>query len=201
MFNPQTGGFMTEPILSVTDAAADKIRGAKASEGSGDAALRVVAREDGAKFRYELKLVATDSKEADDSVVHLDGIDLYLDRESAPRLQGATLDYVEEVSGAGLKFENPNQTTLGRNPIAGRVQEVLDDRVNPGLAAHGGMVSLVDIQETRVVLRFGGGCQGCGMADVTMKEGVASQLKQQIPEISEVVDATDHASGENPYHA
>ena len=192
---------MTEPILSVTDAAADKIRAAKASEGSDDAALRVAAREDGAKFRYELKLVATDSKEADDSVVHLDGVDLYLDRESAPRLQGATLDYVEDITGSGLKFENPNQTTLAQNPLAQRVQEVLDDRVNPSLASHGGVVSLVDIQEARVVLSFGGGCQGCGMADVTLKEGVAAQLKQQIPEIGEIVDATDHAAGENPYYA
>ena len=192
---------MTEPILSVTDAAADKIRAAKASEGQDNAALRVAAREDGAKFRYELKLVDTDSKGADDSVVHLDGIDLYLDRESSPRLQGATLDYVEDVSGSGLKFDNPNQTTLAGHPLAGRVQEILDDRVNPTLAAHGGVVSLVDIQATRVVLSFGGGCQGCGMADVTMKEGVSAQLKQQIPEITEVVDATDHASGDNPYYA
>ena len=191
---------MTESILSVTDAAADKIRAAKASEGSDDVALRVVAREDGARFRYELKLVARGSKEADDSVVHLDDIDLYLDRESAPRLRGATLDYVEDISGSGLKFENPNQTALARHPLAGRVQEILDDRVNPSLAAHGGVVSLVDIQEARVVLSFGGGCQGCGMADVTLKEGVAAQLKQQIPEISEVVDATDHAAGENPYY-
>ena len=190
---------MSEPILSVTDAAADKIRAAKASEGSDDAALRVMAREDGARFRYELKLVATDSKETDDSVIHLDGIDLYLDGESAPRLRGATLDYVEEISGSGLKFENPNQTTLASHPLAGRVQEVLDDRVNPGLAAHGGVVSLVDIQGDRVVLSFGGGCQGCGMADVTLKEGISVQLKQQIPEIAEVVDVTDHAAGENPY--
>lgn len=192
---------MTEPTLSVTDAAADKIRAAKASEGHDDAALRVMAREAGARFRYELKLVAADSKEADDSVVHLEGIDLYLDRESAPRLQGATLDYVEDITGSGLKFENPNQTTLARNPLAQRVQEVLDDRVNPSLAAHGGMVSLVDIQEARVVLSFGGGCQGCGMADVTLKQGVTAQLKQQIPEITEVVDATDHTAGENPYYA
>ncbi len=192
---------MTEPILSVTDAAADKIQAAKASEGNDDAALRVVVREDGAKFRYELKLVATDSKEADDSVVHLDGIDLYLDCESAPRLQGATLDYVEDITGSGLKFENPNQTALAQHPLAQRVQEVLDDRVNPSLASHGGVVSLVDIQEARVVLSFGGGCQGCGMADVTLKEGVAAQLKQQIPEIGEIVDATDHAAGENPYYA
>ena len=191
---------MTEPTLTVTDAAVDKIRAAKTSEGREDVALRVMAKEDGAKFRYELKLVAVDSKEADDSVIHLDGIDLYLDRESAPRLDRATLDYVEDISGSGLKFENPNQTALARHPLAGRVQEVLDDRVNPSLAAHGGMVSLVDIQEARVVLSFGGGCQGCGMADVTMKQGVAAQLKQQIPEIAEVVDATDHAAGENPYY-
>jgi Fe/S biogenesis protein NfuA len=192
---------MTESTLTVTDAAAEKIRSAKTSEGRDDVALRVMALEDGAKFRYELKLVSTDSKEADDSVIHLDGIDLYLDRESAPRLDRATLDFVDDISGSGLKFDNPNQTMLARNPLAVRVQAVLDDRVNPGLAAHGGVVSLVEIQETRVVLSFGGGCQGCGMADLTMKEGVSAQIKQQIPEISEVVDATDHAAGENPYYA
>ncbi|MBW1845035.1 MAG: iron-sulfur cluster assembly accessory protein [Deltaproteobacteria bacterium] len=192
---------MTESTLTVTDAAAEKIRSAKTSEGRDDVALRVMAREDGAKFRYELKLVSKDSKEADDSVIHLDGIDLYLDRESVPRLDRATLDFVDDISGSGLKFDNPNQTTLARNPLAVRVQAVLDDRVNPGLAAHGGVVSLVSIEETRVVLSFGGGCQGCGMADLTMKEGVSTQLKQQIPEISEVVDATDHAAGENPYYA
>ena len=191
---------MTEPTLTVTDAAADKIRAAKTSEGRENVALRVMAREDGAKFRYELKLVDADSKEADDGVIHLGGIDLYLDSESAVRLERATLDYVEDITGSGLKFDNPNQTTLGRHPLAGRVQEVLDDRVNPGLASHGGVVSLVDIQGDRVVLSFGGGCQGCGMADVTLKEGVSAQLKQQIPEISEVVDATDHAAGENPYY-
>jgi len=192
---------MTEPILNVTAAAAERIHAAKTSEGRDDIALRVAAREDGAKFRYELKLVATDTKAADDSVVHLDNIDIYLDPESAPRLQGATLDYVDDISGSGLKFENPNQTTLARHPLAERVQQVLDDRVNPSLAGHGGMVSLVDIQETRVVLSFGGGCQGCGMADVTMKQGVSAQLQQQIPEITEVVDATDHAAGHNPYYA
>jgi Fe/S biogenesis protein NfuA len=192
---------MTEPILTVTDAAAEKIRAAKASEDRKDVALRVVATEEGASFRYDLKLVSVDTKDADDSVIQLDGVDLYLDAESAPRLKGATLDYVEDITGSGLKFVNPNQTALAENPLAGRVQTVLDERINPGLASHGGVVTLVDIQESRVVLSFGGGCQGCGMADVTMKDGVSAQLKQQIPEISEVVDATDHAAGENPYYA
>ena len=192
---------MTDAILNVTAAAAERIHAAKTSEGRDDIALRVAAREDGAKFRYELKLVNTDSKAADDRVVHLENIDIYLDPESVPRLQGATLDFIDDISGSGLKFDNPNKTTLATHPLAGRVQQVLDDRINPSLAAHGGMVSLVDIQETRVVLSFGGGCQGCGMADVTMKEGVSAQLKQHIPEITEVVDATDHAAGHNPYYA
>jgi len=192
---------MTEPILVVTDAAAKKIASAKTAEGSADVALRVTAREEGAKFRYELKLVAADSKGEDDSVVRLDDIDLYLDRDSAAYLGGATLDYVEEISGSGLKFDNPNQTALARHPLGARVQQVLDDQINPGLASHGGAVSLVDIQETRVVLSFGGGCQGCGMVDVTLKDGVTAQLQQQIPEITEVVDVTDHSAGENPYYA
>ena len=192
---------MSEPVLCVTDAAAEKISSARDADGSVDVALRVAAREEGAKFRYELKLVAADSKGDDDSVVSLEHIDLYLDSESVGFLRGATLDYVEDISGAGLKFDNPNKTALARHPLGSRVQQVLDDQVNPGLASHGGAVSLVDIQETRVVLSFGGGCQGCGMVDVTLKDGVTAQLQQQIPDITEIVDVTDHSAGENPYYA
>ena len=192
---------MTEPILVVTDAAAKKIASAKASEDAEEVALRVTAREEGAKYRYELKLVAADSKGEGDSVINLDEINLYLDSDTAACLRGATLDYVDDISGSGLKFDNPNKTALARHPLGARVQQVLDDQINPGLASHGGAVSLVDIQETRVVLSFGGGCQGCGMVDVTLKDGVTAQLQQQIPEITEVVDATDHAAGENPYYA
>jgi Fe/S biogenesis protein NfuA len=192
---------MTEPILAVTEAAASKIISAKNAEGNSEIALRVAATEAGTKFRYELRLVAVDSKAEGDCVVALDGIDLYMDAKSATYLQGATLDFVEGLSGAGLKFDNPNKTLLASHPLAERVQKVLDDQVNPGLAGHGGSISLVDIQESRVVLSFGGGCQGCGMANVTLKDGVATQLQQAIPEITEVVDVTDHSAGENPYHA
>jgi len=192
---------MTDPILVVTEAATSKIVGAKQSADTPEVALRVIATEAGAKFRYELKLVALDSKAEEDCVEALDGIDLYLDAQSASYLQGATLDYVEGLSGAGLQFDNPNQTTLASHPLAGRIQEILDQRINPGLAGHGGFVSLVDIQGGRVVVSFGGGCQGCGMKDVTLKEGVVAELQREIPEISEVVDVTDHDAGENPYYA
>jgi Fe/S biogenesis protein NfuA len=192
---------MTEPNLKVTDKAASKILASKDAEGDAQVALRVVATEAGAKFKYELKLVAVDSKDDEDTVVPLEGIDIFMDLKSSGYLRGATLDYVEGLTGAGLQFDNPNKTPLASNPLAGKVQEVLDDRINPGLASHGGNVSLVSIEETRVILSFGGGCQGCGMADVTMKDGVAAQLQQQIPEITEAVDITDHGAGENPYFA
>lgn len=192
---------MDQPNLVVTDAAASKILSAKQAEEQAEAALRVTASEAGAKFRYELKLVAVDTKSDEDEIVQLEGIDLFIDPASADRLRGATLDYVDDISGSGLKFDNPNKTTLANHPLAERVQEILDDRINPGLAGHGGVVSLVDIQGSQVVLSFGGGCQGCGMVDVTLKDGVMAQLTQHIPEITEVLDVTDHASGENPYYA
>jgi Fe/S biogenesis protein NfuA len=192
---------MDQPNLVVTDAAASKILSAKQAEERAEAALRVTASEAGAKFRYELKLVAVDTKSDEDAIVQLEGIDLFIDPASADRLRGATLDYVDDISGSGLKFDNPNKTTLANHPLTERVQEILDDRINPGLAGHGGVVSLVDIQGSQVVLSFGGGCQGCGMVDVTLKDGVMAQLTQHIPEISEVLDVTDHASGENPYYA
>ncbi len=81
-----------------------------------------------------------------------------------------------------------------------RVQEIIDNEINPSVAGHGGYISLLDVQGTRVFLHMGGGCQGCGMAAQTLKHGVEVALRRQIPEISEVLDTTDHASGSNPYY-
>jgi Fe/S biogenesis protein NfuA len=191
---------MPVPELTITEAAVEKIVGAKTAEDRSEVALRISAREDGAKFRYELKLVASDTKTDDDGVIELDRISVYLDSESADRLRGATLEYVDDINGSGLKFDNPNKTTLGKDPLAGRVQEILDDRVNPGLAGHGGHVSLMEIQDHKVILQFGGGCQGCGMVDTTLRDGVAATLQQMIPEITDVIDITDHEAGETPYY-
>jgi Fe/S biogenesis protein NfuA len=191
---------MNEPILNLSAAALEKVVAAKNAEDRPDVALRVLAREDGAKYRYELKIVGADSRTDEDSVQSFDGIDILLDAQSVEALRGATLDFVDDIDGSGLKFENPNKTELARDPLASRVQELLDDRVNPGLAGHGGQVSLMGIEENRVILQFGGGCQGCGMVDTTLRDGVAATLQQAIPEIAEVVDVTDHAAGENPYY-
>jgi Fe/S biogenesis protein NfuA len=81
-----------------------------------------------------------------------------------------------------------------------RVQELIESMINPAVAGHGGFVELVDVQDNRVYLQMGGGCQGCGAADVTLKQGIERLIKEEIPEITEVLDATDHSAGSNPYY-
>lgn len=82
-----------------------------------------------------------------------------------------------------------------------KVQEVLDGEINPAVAAHGGWVELIDVQKNEVFIKMGGGCQGCGMADVTLKQGVEKSIRQAVPEIGAIMDTTDHATGRNPYYA
>ena len=81
-----------------------------------------------------------------------------------------------------------------------KVQELIDTMINPAIAGHGGYVDLIDVQDNRVYLQMGGGCQGCGAADVTLKSGIERLIKDELPEVLEVLDTTDHASGENPYY-
>ncbi len=82
-----------------------------------------------------------------------------------------------------------------------KIQDLLDSSINPAVAGHGGYVQLIDVKESVVYLQMGGGCQGCGMADVTLKSGIERMIKEEIPEVAEVLDTTDHASGQNPYYS
>jgi len=191
---------MDTSLLDLDEAAGRKLaemREAGRFEGS---VLRVSVREHGAAFRYALELVDAASRDAADAVVEAAGILFYVDVRSVPLLRGATLQYVENLAGGGFRFENPNRPSMLDVPLAGAVQRLLDEQINPGIAAHGGRVTLMDVQGGRVVVEFGGGCQGCGMADLTLREGVTATLRQALPEITEVVDATDHEAGESPYH-
>jgi Fe/S biogenesis protein NfuA len=188
-----------DPILTVSDAAQVKLERMKDAGRLAKSALRVSVSEEGAAFHYQIEVVDLEAREEGDTLVASNAIDFLVDAGSLPRLRGATLDYVDGLSGAGFKFQNPNQPALLAKPLAGAIQRLLDEKINPGVAAHGGRVSLVDIEAGRVVLQFGGGCQGCGMIDVTLKEGIEKTLMSEIPEITEVVDVTDHAAGDNPY--
>ena len=123
------------------------------------------------------------------------------------KLEGASLALTDD----GLAMENPNSPAspvMGgepppgnlSGPLADQVLQVLSQQVNPAIASHGGQAELVSVEGTVAYLRLGGGCQGCGMAAVTLRQGIERILKESIPEITDVVDVTDHASGDNPYY-
>ena len=84
--------------------------------------------------------------------------------------------------------------------LKARVQELIESTINPAVAGHGGYVELIDVQENKVYLQLGGGCQGCGAADITLKAGIERLIKEELPEVEEVLDTTDHSSGSNPYY-
>jgi NFU1 iron-sulfur cluster scaffold homolog, mitochondrial len=92
-------------------------------------------------------------------------------------------------------------TQLPPEEVKRRVQQVLDGVINPAVAAHGGVVSLLEVTGNTVFLEFGGGCQGCGMVSVTLKYGVERTIREEVPEVGEILDTTDHAAGRNPYYA
>lgn len=141
----------------------------------------------------------------DDIVSEFEGFNLYIAQASEKWLDEAMIDFEEDPTGGQLTIKAPG--IKGSEPdseaaIEDRVAWLLQTEINPALASHGGMVRLVEVTEQKeVILQFGGGCQGCGMADVTMKQGIEQTLTRQIPEITAVKDVTDHQSGTNPYYA
>lgn len=140
----------------------------------------------------------------DEIEIACSGYAIYIDAGSARFLEDATVDYEVNATGGQLTIRAPKikgSVPAADASLADRVQYVLDAEINPQIAAHGGRVRLVEITpEIAVVLQFGGGCHGCGMADVTLKQGIEKTLRAHFPEITAVRDATDHRSGENPYY-
>lgn len=118
--------------------------------------------------------------------------------ELGQRIGPAIRDHIasgEPAVDSSLREEMPEVDEL-----RSRVQSVLDREVNPSVASHGGVVNLLDVRDNMIYLQMGGGCQGCGQADVTLKQGVEIAIRNAVPEVGEILDTTDHASGRNPYY-
>ena len=142
-----------------------------------------------------------DEKDGDE-IKALGKFRVHLEKRSIPFLEDAKVDYAADRMGGQLTIRAPNSRMPKVNddsPVEDKINYVLQSEVNPGLAAHGGMVSLESIEQGVAVLRFGGGCQGCGMVDLTLKEGVEKTLLEQIPELKGVRDVTDHSDTTNAY--
>jgi len=140
----------------------------------------------------------------DDVVVQLNGFKAYFEARSVPFLEEASVDYSPDRMGGQLTIRAPNSkmlTVTDDSPVEDRINYILQNEVNPGLAAHGGQVSLIEFTDDGyAVLEFGGGCQGCSAIDITVKNGVESTLMENIPGVKGVRDVTDHSNKSNAYY-
>src|SRR6185503_10992681 len=162
---PKGGGMIT-----ITELARTKILKLMAAEGREHLALRFAIDGRGpGGFRYRLGFVDAADRREDDVIVPGGGFDLYVDAASVPQLTGASIDFVEGLAESGFKIENPN--SIWSDPMAAAVQSVLDREINPAIASHGGFVELLEVKEGVAYVAMHGGCQGCGMADVTLRQG------------------------------
>jgi Fe/S biogenesis protein NfuA len=187
-------------MIDITDSAQEKIREILAKEEETNLALRmqIMGRGPGG-FRYSLRFVPQDQREPTDERIDFDQFSVLIDAKSAENMKGSTVDFKQDTFRSGFMIDNPNP--VWKDPVAQSIQELLDTKINPSVGAHGGFVSLLNYNDGTAFIASGGGCQGCGMVDVTLKQGVEVMIKEGIPEVTDVVDTTDHGSGENPYYA
>ena len=200
------------PVLTVTDDALETILGLRAAEEDGDAlALRVeVTGSRGADYTYDLAFEALAEASEDDAVYQQGDLSVWIPAESVEHLMGATLD----LPGGPARAASCSATRTGRrwaSPFVGgdieltgdtaeKIRQLLDEQVNPALASHGGFATLIGVDGDKAIVTMGGGCQGCAVSAMTLRDGIERAIKDNVPEITEVVDATDHAAGENPFY-
>lgn len=191
-------------MLTFTDRARE-VLGTFLDQGAGDLEyLRIAMTGSPAAPQFELTLVSPDEKRDDEQQVEIGGIAVLVADSQADRLDGATVDFVERLNESGFEVRPRTETVAPTpatvtGPIAERVIEVLQDQVNPAIASHGGAINLVEVRGTEIYLEMSGGCQGCAMSRLTLRQGVERMLRQAVPELTAVHDITDHASGVNPY--
>lgn len=190
-------------MLRITEAAEQKITALIGEAGKPVKGLRVGATAKSPfKIDYRLAFLSDDQVRPDDTRMPFNGFDVYLDGESAPLLHETTIDFVDEVTGAGFKIERANKVPPElKGTLAERVLTVIEEQINPSVGGHGGSVTLMDVKDGVVYVELGGGCRGCGMAKVTLKQGIERMILEALPEVKEVRDVTDHALGESPYYA
>jgi Fe/S biogenesis protein NfuA len=197
-----------QAVFTVTPAAIERILELRLQEDDPPGlALRIeVTGTSGVEYAYDLTL--DPMAEADDADVQfLQGeLPVIVPAGSIEQLTGATLD-VPAGGGPGLVLRNPNRPDplSGKHleltgTIAEQVQQLLEQQINPSLAAHGGFAELKGVEATVVYVTMGGGCQGCAVSAMTLRDGIARAIQEAIPEVTEVIDTTDHAAGENPFY-
>jgi Fe/S biogenesis protein NfuA len=195
-------------VLTVTPEAIARILELREAEDEpAGLALRVeVTGTNGVEYAYDLSFDPLADADDADAVYRQGDLPVVVPAGSLEQLDGATLD-IPAGGGAGLVLRNPNRP----NPLSGKhleltgtvaekVQQLLTEQINPALAAHGGYAELKGVEGSVVYVTMGGGCQGCAVSAMTLRDGITRSIQEAIPEVTEVVDTTDHAAGENPFY-
>jgi len=202
---------VVEKTITITERAHEQILELRAQEEDGDGlGLRIeVTGVRGADFTYDLAFEPLAEAADDDHRYDDRGLTVVIPADSVANLTGATLDIPTAAGQGGLVLRNPNRPATPQlgDPIEltgspeDKVRQLLDRQINPALAAHGGYATLVKVDGSQAHVTMGGGCQGCAVSAMTLRDGIQAAILANIPEITEVVDTTDHAAGENPFYS
>ncbi len=209
------GAEAEQPVVHLTETAQQKlleVLGARAEGG----ALRISVQNPGfGAPTYGMALEPSATPQPGDAVVQAGGITVLVDMQSLPEVNGATVDFVDDPLRPGFKVDPPGTRRPAEasapppaprpdldlsHPLVATVQAVIEQQINPGIATHGGRATLIDVKDDVAYVELGGGCVGCSLASVTLKQGVEQLIRQAVPQIRQVVDVTDHAAGSNPYY-
>jgi Fe/S biogenesis protein NfuA len=195
-------------VFTVTPEAIARILELRQAEDDPSAlALRVeITGTSGVEYAYDLTFDPIAEADEADAIYQQEALPVIVPAGSIEQLTGATLD-VPAGGGPGLVLRNPNRPDplSGKHleltgSVAEQVEQLLRDQINPALASHGGFAELKGVEGDKVYVTMGGGCQGCAVSAMTLRDGIARSIKEAIPEITEVIDTTDHEAGENPYY-
>ncbi len=194
----------TQP-LTITDSAVTYLSELISKQGVEGMGVRVFITQPGTPYAETcLAYCRPGEEEASDQVMMLDSLKVYVEKNSLTFLEEAVVDFNPDRMGGQLTIKAPNAKMPKVNadsPLADQINYILYSEINPGLAAHGGEIKLIELTEDKVaVLQFGGGCQGCSAVDLTLKDGVEKTLMERLPELTGVRDVTDHSVKENAYY-
>tara|TARA_X000000368_G_scaffold190247_1_gene150011 strand:- start:2986 stop:3576 length:591 start_codon:yes stop_codon:yes gene_type:complete len=192
-------------IIKITKSAEKYLSKLIVDKNEADLSIRIFIADPGTpKAETCLAYCKPDEAMPDDMIMNLDLITVNIEKRSIPFLKDCEVNYDNDTFGGQLTIKAPNARLPNispDSPIEDRINYIIYNEINPMLESHGGEVSLVEFNDkNEAVLQFGGGCQGCGMVDVTLKDGIEKTLIDQIPEIKSVKDLTDHSIDDNAYY-
>jgi Fe/S biogenesis protein NfuA len=192
-------------IINITKSAEEYLAKLIQDKNETDLSIRIFISDPGTpKAETCLAYCKPDEAMPDDMILNLDLISVNIEKRSIPFLKDCEVNFDNDTFGGQLTIKAPNARLPNispDSPVEDRINYVIYNEINPMLESHGGEVSLVEFNEKNIaVLQFGGGCQGCGMVDVTLKDGIEKTLIDQIPEVKAVKDLTDHSINDNAYY-